>query len=194
MKPIFLAASLTALTASTALAGSLAEPVIEPVVPVAAYEPVGEWTGFYMGGQLGYGSADAPGADYDGAIGGLHFGYLHDLGDWVIGGELDYDAADMGGPAGTEIDRIGRAKLLAGYDMGPSLIYATVGAFSANVAAPGGDTDDTGAFIGAGWKYQITENWVGGIEALYHQKDDFGGVAGNDLDATTITARISYKF
>jgi hypothetical protein len=43
-------------------------------------------------------------------------------------------------------------------------------------------------------KYKFTETVVGGIEALYHQANDFGGVAGNDLDVTTITARVSYQF
>ena len=46
----------------------------------------------------------------------------------------------------------------------------------------------------AGMKYKFTDTLIGGVEALYHEADDFGGVAGNDLDAATITARISYQF
>ena len=194
MKSFRFAAPL-ALIAAPALAGGPAEPVVEPVsvVPIAPVAVVGEWTGFYLGGQVGYGNGDIPGNDYDGGLAGIHAGYLHDLGDWVVGGELDYDSADLTGTPG-KIDSIARAKLIGGYDLGRSMIYLTAGAFNANIAAPGGDVDDTGAFVGAGMKYKFTDTVVGGIEALYHQANDFGGVAGNDLDVTTITARVSYQF
>lgn len=194
MKRILMAAPI-ALAAGPGLAGSASEPVVETTPQAPAYTaPVGEWTGFYLGGQLGYGEADLPGpAGFDGGTYGVHAGYLHDIGDWVFGGELDYDGANMSfGPS--EVDRIGRAKLIAGYDLGQHLIYGTVGAFDANIATPAIDRSDTGAFIGAGWKYKITENWIGGIEAIYHKKDDFAGFAGADFDATTITARVSYRF
>lgn len=190
----FLMSAPIALAATPLLAGSLADPVVEPAPEAPAYvAPVGEWTGFYLGGQAGYGSADVPGADYDGGLAGLHAGYMHDIGNWVIGGELDYDWAQMEN-GGAEIDSIARAKLIGGYDFGDTLLYATVGGFNANLAAAGGDTDDSGALVGAGLKYRIADGWLAGVEALYHQADDFGGVAGNDLDATTVTARISYQF
>ncbi|MCB1364317.1 MAG: outer membrane beta-barrel protein [Rhodobacteraceae bacterium] len=194
MKPFRLAAPLC-LIAAPALAGSLSQPATDPVAvtPLFVPAPVGEWTGFYLGGQVGYGDGGVPGTDYDGGLAGVHAGYLHDLGDWVVGGELDYDFANMSGGPG-KIDAIGRAKLIGGYDLGRTLVYATAGAFHANLALPGGDRDDNGAFIGAGMKYKFTDTLIGGVEALYHEADDFGGVAGNDLDAATITARISYQF
>jgi len=155
--------------------------------------PVGEWTGFYLGGQAGYGNADATGFDGSGGLGGIHAGYMHDLGDWVIGGELDYDWTNISdGPV--EVDNIARAKLIGGYDLGQSMIYATAGAFDADISGPGGaSASDNGWLAGAGRKYAISDNWVAGVEALYHEADDFDG-SGVDVDATTLTARISYKF
>lgn len=194
-----IAAIPTLMLGAPAFAGNLAEPIVEPVITTPApiqYAATPDWTGFYLGGQAGYGNGDVSGAtsDYTGAVYGLHTGYMHDLGTWAIGAELDYDWADMTGPANTEIDEIARLKLLAGYKMGNGLLYGTIGAFQANVNTPLGDTDDNGALIGVGYKHKFTQNWVGGIEALYHEASDFGGVAGADLDATTITARISYQF
>lgn len=153
----------------------------------------GDWTGFYAGVQAGYGEMDFTGPwTFDGALYGIHAGYLHDFGQWVIGGELDYDAADMSYLT-TEADRVIRAKLLAGYDLGPHLIYATVGAFDARFDAPP-MLDDSGLVFGAGWKYQFHDNWTVGLEALRHMKDDFKGFIGSDFDATTVTARLSYRF
>jgi len=84
--------STTALC-GPALAGSLDDAVVD--VPVTAPPPaplaqIGDWTGFYTGLQLGYGDADGP-EDLDGnnELYGFHAGYDYDLGNWVIGGELD---------------------------------------------------------------------------------------------------------
>ena len=125
MKPFRLAAPLC-LIAAPALAGSLSQPATDPVAvtPLFVPAPVGEWTGFYLGGQVGYGDGGVPGTDYDGGLAGVHAGYLHDLGDWVVGGELDYDFANMSGGPG-KIDAIGRAKLIGSYDLGRTLVYAT---------------------------------------------------------------------
>ncbi len=67
----------------------------------------GDWTGGYVGGQLGYGNVECGGTDGDGAFGGLHAGYQSDMGTFVVGGEVDYDFADikLDGGAGT-IDNI----------------------------------------------------------------------------------------
>lgn len=194
MTPLRLAAPF-ALLALPALAGNLDEPVVEPVAvpPVAIPAPVGEWTGFYLGGQLGFGNADLPGADLDGALGGVHAGYLHDLGDWVVGGEIDYDVADLSDGPNT-VDSFARAKLIAGYDLGQTMIYGTAGAFRADMDTAAGSVDDTGPFAGLGIKHRFTDTLVGGLEALYHQADDFGGAAGNDFEAVTLTARLSYQF
>ncbi|WP_333683922.1 outer membrane protein [Pontibaca methylaminivorans] len=216
MKHLRYAAAIPALLlAAPAFAGNLEEPVVEPVIaaPVEV-QPISDWTGFYLGAQAGYGDNSktsavglAPGdrLSPEGGFAGIHGGYLYDLGQWVVGGELDYDRtniSDDGGPAGKmKLKNMARAKALVGYDLGDGLVYGTVGAFRGelrdNAAGWLGTPDekhtDNGWLAGLGYKHKFTENWIGGVEALYHKKSDFDDT-GFDMKLTTISARISYKF
>lgn len=234
MKHLRYAAAIPALLlAAPAFAGNLEEPVVEPVIaqPVQV-QPISDWTGFYLGAQAGYGKASSINADAnslldlthdafslkpDGGLGGVHAGYLYDLGQWVVGGELDYDWAgikdsasvagidpvteeDAVGDVEVKIKNIARAKAIVGYDLGDGLLYGTAGAFRAKAEAstPFGSESKSknGWMAGIGYKHKFTENWIGGVEALYHKKSNFAGLEGvnSDLKLTTITARISYKF
>lgn len=252
MKKYLSYAAIPALLAAPAFAGNLQEPVVEPIIaaPVQV-QPISDWTGFYVGAQAGYGdvsSIDAGDSDLanysdffdvgdgfvqgaslspDGGLGGLHAGYLYDMGQWVIGGELDYDWGNLkdstttsiigvdgddefvvgNASADLKVKDIARAKLLVGYDMGDGLLYGTAGAFRAkaegNVSGSIPELElaysgsysgsDNGWLAGVGYKHKFNENWIGGVEALYHKASDFDDT-GFDLKMTTITARISYKF
>lgn len=192
--------SAITLAASTAMggaayAGNLAEPVVEEPVYTPAPAPVAvstDWTGFYTGLQLGYADVDGPGVlDGDNGTYGFHAGYDYDFGDYVIGGELDYDKTDIdlnGGAA--NVDSVARLKVKGGYDLGNTLIYATAGAARADTSVG----DETGPFAGIGATYKITDRYTVGAELLHHQFDDLGGVAGADADATTFTVRGSLRF
>ncbi|MBQ0802128.1 MAG: porin family protein, partial [Sulfitobacter litoralis] len=181
-----------------AFAGSLSEPVIEPVMtaPVPAPNLGGDWTGFYTGLQLGYSEADTNfGVDGDNGSYGFHAGYNYDFGRFVLGGELDYDKTDIdlddaAGVTQGSIDSVARAKIKGGYDLGNTLIYATGGYARADTSI--GDED--GAFYGIGMDYKITEQYSVGAELLEHKFDDVGGVSGADADVTTFNVRGSYRF
>jgi opacity protein-like surface antigen len=199
MKTLGYTSIFAVLVAGPVVAGSLEAPAPEPVLtPVFEAPPAsGEWDGFYVGAQLGFGDGDiAPaGTDIDGELYGLHAGYMADLGNWVAGGELDYDLAGLDvGTAGDEIDEVVRLKALAGYDLGATLLYGTVGAFNANLETGAGDVDDNGYLLGVGVKQKLTDNWVAGAELLYHAANDFGGAAGADVGLTTLSARVSFQF
>ncbi len=187
--------SVIALTAAPVLAGSLDQPVMteQPVVQAAPIAITGDWTGGYVGGQLGYGNVDAGGTDGDGAFGGLHAGYQSDMGTFVVGGEVDYDFADIELDGGGSIDNIARLKLRGGYDMGNALIYATAGAAYADADIGGSNLSDWGWLAGIGLDVKVSSNVSVGGELLYHEFDDFDN-SGVDVDATTLALRASYHF
>ena len=182
----------TSLLASTAIAGNLADPVVETVA-TPVFEPAyagGDWTGAYGGLNLGYGDVNGDGgADGDDTTYGLHLGYDYDFGRYVVGGELEYDKTDIDLNGAANADSVTRLKLRGGYDFGRTLVYATAGA--AKLKTDIGD--DTGEFIGVGVAYQVSERFTVGGELLEHRFDDIGG-SGVDADATTFNLRGSFRF
>jgi outer membrane immunogenic protein len=113
MKTIVYTAAALALAAPAFAADAII--YNEPSPPMAAPMAVSDWTGFYVGGQLGgvFGStgtfalspftpalqgAFAPGfsGDFDtGLIGGVHAGYDVQFGSIVVGGIIDISATDV---------------------------------------------------------------------------------------------------
>lgn len=191
---IFVAAGIATALASPVIAGSTAPPLTEPVIvapaPVAVVNTGGEWTGFYAGAQLGYGdlSVDGTGGG-DGGLAGVHVGYDYDFGRFVLGGELDYDASDIGFGAGAgSVDSISRVKLRGGYDMGRTLLYVTGG--YANINTSLGSQD--GYFGGVGVAYQVNDSFTVSGEVLENKFDNVGGAF--DMSETTATVRASFRF
>jgi opacity protein-like surface antigen len=190
-------ATVAAFAAMPALAGNVSEPAPDPVIAAPAPAPVApatpNWTGFYAGGQIGWAwvDTDIAGVDGDDVIGGLVAGYDYDLGDWVVGGGIDYDFADIGLSGTTaSVEEVLRAKLRAGYKIGQGLVYGTGGYAWADTNTIG---DDDGWFIGGGYEHRVTDNVSVGGEVLYHEFDSFGTV-NTDVDATTAQVRVTYRF
>jgi opacity protein-like surface antigen len=142
---ITLTAAAALLAAGPTLAGGSAAPVVvtpvasdvAPAAPVVA--PI-DWSGAYVGGQLGFdrltfddqgGEAAIEDEIFDGALYGLHAGYMFDLGRIVAGGEIDFDATQIDitevGDDVAEVGSITRAKLRLGYDACRVLPYVTAG-------------------------------------------------------------------
>jgi opacity protein-like surface antigen len=181
-----------------ATAGGLAEPV-ETVAPTPMPAPVpvvsSDWTGFYAGGQLGFGQLDSDDLpdDPDGLTYGVHAGYLYDMGTTIIGAELDVDGTDITDEtANVTVDSIARVKLRLGYDAGDVMPYVTAGVARAWTS---GDleADDTGGFAGIGVEYRVSPTMRVSGEVLQHQFEDFDGT-GTDIDATTAAIRVSFQF
>lgn len=190
MKRFTTLTAIALLAASPVLAGSPEAPAMEPVlIPAAVPAPTSpDWTGFYGGAQLGYGSVDTSvaGVDGDGLIGGLIAGYDYDLGNWVIGAGIDYDWTDISLTPAVDVETVWRAKLRGGYKLGNGLLYGTAG--YAQVDANVGGSED-GYFVGAGYEHMVTQNISLGGEILYHDFD----VPGT-LEATTAQVRAAYRF
>jgi opacity protein-like surface antigen len=176
----------------------------------------GDWSGFYVGGQLGFGSLDlddnlagtAPYEDgsYDGATYGLHAGYMFDFGRIVAGAEVDFDGtqiavdgADIASSEDLEVGSVVRGKLRVGYDAGRFLPYLTAGVAQARLNSDDpivdADLDDSynGRFVGIGAAYQLNDRFVVGAEVLRHSFEDTP-VATFDTDVTTATLRASIRF
>lgn len=199
MKTIAAFFTTVALTAPAFAGGPVAvaeEPMIAPVAE--AYVAAGpDWSGAYVGGQLGYGDVDSSTGTLDGYgwLGGVHAGYRWDLGNWVAGTELTWDKTDIDlGGAGDQLDSVAALKLTAGREIGNSLVYGALGIAQANAtSATGADLSDTGLVYGIGFDYAVNERWTVGGEVLEHNFDDFDSTTV-DLDATTIKAKVSLQF
>ncbi|KAB7615780.1 porin family protein [Amylibacter sp. SFDW26] len=184
------------LVTGPAMAGSLATPpeeapVFEPE-PIAAAPTTPNWTGGYIGGQIGYGDvgSNTAGVDGDGAIGGIIAGYDYDFGNWVAGAGVDYDFAKIDVSPTAELENVLRLKLRSGYKIGQGLVYATAGYANADTNSLG---DDDGYFAGAGYEHILYDNFSIGGELLYHEFDNFNS-SGIDLDATTLQVRGTFRF
>ncbi len=185
-----------AFTTGSAFAGTLAPPpedteVFEPA-PVAAAPTTPNWTGPYLGGQIGFADvgSNTAGIDGDGAIGGIVAGYDYDFGNWVAGAGIDYDFANIDLNPTTDLENVLRLKLRGGYKLGQGLLYATAGYANADTNSLG---DDNGYFAGAGYERILYENFGIGAEILYHEFDDFNS-SGVDVDATTFQLRGTFRF
>ncbi len=199
MKTVIISAGLAGLLSfgtGAAFAGSLDQPIASPpppTAPVAPPAPVqlgGDWTGGYAGVQLGYGDISGTGgADGDDILGGVHAGYDYDFGTFVLGGEVDYDSADIDLTGGASVDSVARLKLRAGYDFGRFLGYATAGVADVDTSLG----SESGEFYGLGVAYQISDRYRVGAEVLEHEFDNING-SGVDADATTLTIRGSISF
>ncbi|UXU75132.1 MULTISPECIES: outer membrane protein [unclassified Paracoccus (in: a-proteobacteria)] len=200
MKAIAYAAA-TALVAGAAHAGGYAAPVVETPVTAPVVEPVtitpSGWTGFYAGAQYGMGSGDLGdrGArpdfgDFDAY--GLHAGYQHGFGKFVLGGELDYNRVSP--DENYSNGDLTRLRLRAGADMGKFQPYVTVGAAKLKTD----EFSDTGMTYGLGVDYKLAENFSVGAEYTRNDfKDvlaDSEGINGNDLDLNLVQLRASFRF
>jgi opacity protein-like surface antigen len=193
-----LAATACSILAFPAFAAGPTQPVSEPYVeaPVPAAPVSFNWTGGYVGAQIGYGDVDTDvsGVSDDGLIGGLHAGYNWDMGDWVWGVEADWDLADIDFGTGVgDVDNIARLKGKIGRDFGRTLVYGTAGGVWVDGDFAGRSQDDIGWLVGGGVDYALTNNWIAGGEALYHEISSFDDT-GADVDAWTFRAKLSYKF
>lgn len=198
MKRMFAAAVAASLVfAGMAQAGGPVQVAPEPSVapaPAPVITRGADWTGGYVGAQIGYGDSGAPGTQFDGdgMLGGVHAGYRMDFGQIVAGAELSYDRADIGLNGGAKLDDVTRLKLTAGYDLGSALLYGAVGAVRGSVDTGAGSVSDNGWLAGVGMDYALTDQWTVGGEVLNHKFNNFGGLS--DVDVTTVQARLGFRF
>jgi outer membrane immunogenic protein len=203
MKKFLLAgAALAALTA-----GAQAADLAAPRTPIAAavVAPSFSWTGFYLGGQIGYGwlhgsstfSNGAPTLPVrsGGVFGGVHVGYNYQINNVVLGAEADIEYSGIRGTradlAGLTSEGIfdsrwqGSVRARAGIAVDRALLYVTGGLALADFRLAGGpaggplqgySTTRAGWTVGAGVEYAFTPNWTARLEYRYA---DYGSVSAD---------------
>jgi len=191
--PGILAAGLTAMVAAPAMAGGAAQPAPGPVTleppPIVSAT---NWTGPSVGIQLGYGDISTTGGDGDDVLYGLRAYYDYDFGTYIVGGGIQYDAADIDIGGAATLDSITRVGVRAGIDLTNNWIYGTAGWALTDTSDPAiGDSD--GWFAGVGYEVFVADNITIGAEILYHEFDDFD-LAGFEAEATTASVSVNYRF
>jgi outer membrane immunogenic protein len=224
MKKLTLAlASTAAFLSAPALAADLGRmPAKAPVTAIAPPAPV-YWNGFYVGAQFGYGwgndhtqefatATGLPtgfdrGFDSSGIVGGVHAGYNHQIGAFVLGIEGDFEGSGnsggftVGAPVaaggigaaagnGTDFNSRWQASLRGrvGYATGRTLIYATGGAAFADLGysyfTPAVRetfrSTETGWTAGAGIEWAFAPAWSTRLEYRY---TDFGQITNSSTVA-----------
>jgi outer membrane immunogenic protein len=212
------AAAVMVAASGNGRAADLPEPGAPPVAP-AAYAPAPppfSWTGFYMGGNVGYSLANASqtvtggglsitgNETLDGIVGGVQAGTNYQFGMAVLGVEADFDGSSQSyttnfGGGVSQTDRIpwlGTARVRLGVALDRFLVYGTGGAgwgeFASTVTFPGfGSSTATqthSAWVaGVGAEYAITNNLTARVEYLYF---DTGNIALASFPGVTNTGRV----
>ncbi len=165
--------------------------------------PVHQWTGFYVGGNIGYGVAgltdNAPLAvttNMTGIIGGVQAGYNYQISSVVLGIETDIQASGQSATYTRNLPIVGdltvdqripyfgtvRGRLGYAFDCGCVMAYGTLGwaygAYQPSVSLLGltlsGDYTRSALAVGAGVEWMVGRHWSAKLEALYLDTGDIG--------------------
>lgn len=157
------------------------------------------WTGFYAGGAIGYGWLSdvdysfvpplrSSGEDW---VYGVHAGYLHQFGNFVVGVEGEYLKLDIqfeGLPVYAEDAYTVRAR--GGYAFDRFLFTGHAGAsyVTTNIGL-----EDWAWVVGAGIDYAVTDNVTIGANYTHMRSDSYDDTL-IDAEIDVITARVGVKF
>lgn len=180
------------------------------------------WTGLYVGGHLGGGIGEVETSrlgdaafDINTFLGGVHGGYNAQVGDIVLGAEVDgtwtsssSNDTTIGGLAiDAKNDWLSSARLRLGYATDQFMVYATagvaIGDLDVTISQPGFSQSfsDTmvGYALGGGVEMKLTDNWIARVEALHYEFDeeDFKtslGALDVDSDVTSVRVGLTWRF
>jgi outer membrane immunogenic protein len=186
-----------------------ARPYYKAPPPIAVFN----WTGFYIGGQIGgaWGDHDRDTGAFqnsytsDGIIGGVHAGYnWQGIGSpWVIGIEVDFNGADVSGDdagVGGTFDQsrlrwVGSVRGRLGWARDTWMVYTTAGWAFGNIrhfnpaGVPANNNNDVDGFtVGAGVEWAFAPRWSARLEYRYYDLEDYtlapAGLAAFNVENT----------
>lgn len=193
MRGLRILAGIAALVSTAAMGADVTPPPIQQVVPRIGPAPF-SWTGFYVGGNAGYGFADATATvsgfgvtstaaeRLTGAIAGGQLGFNWQLGAVLLGLEADYQwsgqqfsSSILGITATDKITAFGTLRPRIGYVADHWLFYGTAGlgygTWRTDVTAPGLSAFATTSRLtwaaGAGIEAAFLNNFTVKIEYLF---------------------------
>lgn len=218
---------LLAGVAVCALVGSAAAADIgvqRVAVPAAILAPAFDWTGFYLGAHIGYGFGSTRHAALNsvafdgsnpgeairssprGVLGGIHFGYNWQSGNWLAGVEAELGYSGVSGSrigSNFQGDVYGSTRYGFTAFIGPrlgivadrALFYVKGGLAVATIRNIAADLDNSntemdpsstsrvtrtraGWAIGGGVEYAFAPNWSARLEYLY---SNFGSFTSSDI-------------
>jgi outer membrane immunogenic protein len=159
------------------------------------------WSGFYVGGLVGYGFGEAGAIEPDGFLGGITAGINYQVDQFLFGAETDIVAASISEEGATdfEMDWIGTVRGRIGFAFDRFVVFGTGGFAWTNAEFDGVGNDSNfhgGWTVGGGVEAAITGNISAKAEYLYMDFTDElyapGGVIGPDLH--TFRLGVNYKF
>ena len=181
-----------------------------PMDPISFGTAVPQWTGFYVGGQLGAafntdsgpftsaGSSFAGGNDGSdsGLVGGLHVGYDHQIDNFIVGAIADINYVDANSYANftqfgqefgskQDIDFLGTLRAKAGLTSDRFAVFATGGLAFAKVS---NDLIGNSSVSSGGTTYNVS---------LEEDTKDFGYALGAGLDylaAQNVSVGVEYLY
>jgi len=199
MKKILYLALTATMLPMAAMAGGMAQPVVEPVVQAPApmvMAPGLDWSGAYSGASLGFGKVNADGGNSDAHEGifGLNLGYRKDFGKVVLGGEVSVSKNDIGiGSGDDQINSALQGQVSLGADLGKTLVYVAGGVARANASVDGSTGYGNGYFAGIGADYMLNDKFTVGAEVKSSHFNDFNN-SGINLKATSVEMKVGFRF
>ena len=215
MQKVVLGSMATILVAGPACAADLA---VKAPVPAPAFM-ASPWDGLYIGGNVGFASADfraaasALGASVtdsvtgSGVVGGIQLGYNKQFGTFVLGLETDFDATSISNTTAglsTKLPWFGTTRVRAGLLLTPALLFYGTGGVAyghAEISEPGASATVPGVgwAAGAGLQYALTPQWSIGAEYLHVELDGPSAASGPATASTKVTtdlgrATLNFKF
>jgi outer membrane immunogenic protein len=205
MKKLLLAAAAVVTVAAPALAADLGRRSGPYYTPPAAQ--LFNWTGFYVGGNAGWGWGSALGTDPSGYLIGLQAGYNFQFASNLLAGvETDIAISGIdasGGGVSFALDYLGTVRGRVGYAMDRFMAYGTVGLAygrgDATVANLSNEQTHLGWTIGAGIEAMIAPNITARLEYLYVDlgRETYTTTLGPTrigFDTSIVRTALNYKF